>query len=148
MKLVVVKKWKVNQEKARVVARFRTLWQTGQRDSYFNCIQTEVYFWKCSFIANLVCSWKNIMQSVFREESSSDIQKLKSKWGKRLDILSYFKEMQVHKGHWFQTVIMDLHSSDSFWNSLSKSMHRLGAGFCSELDQYKLTVTLDWKAPL
>lgn len=22
-------------------------------------------------------------------------------------------------------------------------MHRLGAGFCSELDQYKLTVTLD-----
>lgn len=44
MKLVVVKKWEVNQEKARVVARFRTLWQTGQRDSYFNSIQSEVYF--------------------------------------------------------------------------------------------------------
>lgn len=27
-------------------------------------------------------------------------------------------------------------------------MLRLGAGFCSELDQYKLTVTLDQRAPL
>lgn len=148
MKLVAVKKREVNQEKARVVARFRTLWQTGQRDSYFNCIQTEVYFWKFSFIANLVCSWKNVMQSVLREEPSSHIQKLKSKWGKRLDVLSYFKETQVHKGHWFQMVIMDLHCSDSFWNSLSKSMHRLGAGLCSELVQYKFTVTVDQKVPL